>query len=75
MKRLCLILVASTIPVLSAAAPAPDLGNDSPPVSSGQKEVDQVYFVQGTVETPLGTFKVDLKVTTCKQGTSGCTPS
>jgi hypothetical protein len=71
MKRLLLTLVASAVPMHPAAQLSPVAIGD-PPVT---ETTGQVYFVQGKVTTPFGTFKVDLKVTTCKQGTSGCKPS
>ncbi len=79
MKRLCLILVASTVPMLSSAAPVPNRGISSHPVVEviGNLEVDQVYYIKGsvTLPPPIGKVEVDLQVTTCKQGTSGCKPS
>jgi hypothetical protein len=72
------MLAVSAIPVVSmpgALPPGPGLG-DSPPVEAPVKlENDKTFFVKGTMFLPLiGTVQVDLQVTTCKQGTSGCTP-
>jgi hypothetical protein len=77
MKCLHLILLASAIPLLSSAAPGRDGPEDDgpPPTETPKKhEVDQVYHIQGsmTLPPPIGTVQVDLTITTCKQGTSGC---
>jgi hypothetical protein len=77
MKRLYAILVVSVMPLIATAAFARSLGGSgNPPISDPPKnfEVDQMYTIQGevTFPPPIGTVQVNLKITTCKQGTGGC---